>query len=94
MQFEVENVNMEVERNRKVVGYLVKNQTDLGKVLDNLEPFVNSDDRVMVERFKQMIVNGVSYDAILNMLKEFGTKAPSFFALFVSLAVYRFYKGG
>lgn len=94
-ELRVENVNMEVERNKKVLSYLIKNPGDLAKILDNLEhaEFVSSEDRVMVERFKQMIANGVSYEAIINMIKEFGIHTPRFFALFVSLAVYRLYNG-
>ncbi|MBS3068577.1 hypothetical protein J4450_07765 [Candidatus Micrarchaeota archaeon] len=95
MQLEVQNINMEVERNKKVLNYLIKNPVDLAKILDNLEhaEFVSSEDRIMVERFRQMIANGVSYEAIINMIKEFGIHTPRFFALFVSLAVYRFYNG-
>ena len=93
MQLEVENVNMEVERNKRVLNYLVKNPEDLEKILGNLEhaEFVSKSDRVMIERFKQMIANGVSYEATINMIKDFGTHTPRFFALFVSLAVYRLY---
>jgi len=95
MQLEVENVNMEVERNKRIIAHLIKNPSDLAKVLDSLEnaELVKNEDRIMIERFKQMIVNGVSYEAVINMIKEFGTRAPQFFALFVSLAVYRFYNG-
>ena len=94
MQLEVENINMEVERNKKVIKYLVKNSGELSTLLENLEgsSFVNNQDRIMVERYKQMISNGVSHEAIINMIRDFGVHAPAFFALFVSLAVYRFYK--
>ena len=54
MQLEVQNINMEVERNKKVLNYLIKNPTDLANVLDNLEHsgLAKSDDRIMVERFR------------------------------------------
>lgn len=93
MQLEVQSINMEVERNKKVLNHLIRNPSDLAKILDNLEhaQFVNSEDRIMVERFKQMVANGVSYEAVINMIKEFGVHTPKFFALFVSLAVYKFY---
>lgn len=83
----------EIERNTKIINYLVKNPAELAGVFDSLEQvgFVNNEHRVMLERFKQMVVSGVSYEAVINMLKEFGYRAPKFFALFVSIAVYRLY---
>ena len=88
----VELEDKELERNKKIIGYLVKNPQELDSVFANLEEVVQSEHLSMIERFRQMIANGISYDAIINMFKEFGVRAPALFALFVSIAVYKFYR--
>lgn len=88
------HVNTEIDRNRKILEYLVKNPVELGMVFDNLEHagFLYGEHTVMVERFKQMLATGVSHNAVINMLKDFAVKAPQFFALLVSVAIYRLNK--
>lgn len=84
----------ELNRNAQILQYLVKHPFELAMIFDTLERSgaVYSEHLVMVERFKQMLSTGVSHRFVINMLKDFAAKAPHFFALLVSLAVYRLYK--
>ena len=84
----------ELDRNIQVLQYLVKHPFELAMIFDTLERSggMHSEHLVMIERFKQMLSNGVSHRFVINMLKDFAVKAPQFFALLVSLAVYRLYK--
>ncbi len=84
----------EVGRNKKILTYLVKNPLELAMIFDNLEHagVLYGEHMAMVERFKQMLKVGISHGVVIGMLKDFAAKAPQFFALIVSMAVYRLHK--
>ncbi len=88
----LEGQTPETERNKRIMDYLIKNPSDLADVLAHLEKVAEYEHRTIIERFRQMLDGEVYFAGVTTMFKDFALKTPPLFALFVSLAIYKFYR--